>query len=81
MLFVSVFVAVSLTIPSCVHKPKTVVVHDFCLITKPICAKKTDDAFTREQVAEYNNIGIAMCGWTKETAEKACRQDERVIAQ
>lgn len=36
---------------------------DFCLIAKPIRAKKTDDAFTLEQVSEHNNVGIALCGW------------------
>ncbi len=36
---------------------------DFCLISKPIRAKKTDDKFTLEQVSEHNNVGIVLCGW------------------
>lgn len=35
----------------------------FCDIAKPIRAKRTDDAFTLEQVNEHNNIGIKLCGW------------------
>lgn len=36
---------------------------DFCMVAKPISAKKTDDKFTLEQVNEHNNVGIALCGW------------------
>lgn len=36
---------------------------DFCVVAKPISAKKTDDKFTLEQVSEHNNVGIALCGW------------------
>ena len=63
---------VSLTIPSCVSRPP-VVINDFCLKAKPICAKVTDDSFTLQQVSEHNNVGIQFCGWTLESADAACR--------
>lgn len=64
VLFAMMFVLASCQTLSSVTKPKTDP-HDapFCLMAKPIHAKKTDDAVTREEVSEHNNIGIQLCGW------------------
>lgn len=71
MQYVSVCVGVSLMTLSCATKPP-VVVRDFCLMAKPICAKSSDDVFTKQQVSEHNNVGIHFCGWTRESADAAC---------